>query len=487
MVKQIRRALGRTALVAIVLVLVVGAGAVALLGADRASATQQGIHRADRLQLATALTTLADGYFLELVGGQSNAADALSPVLAQPLSARSALDHELGTMPGQPLALVLGPTGAPALLSAGAAPLATALSGVVAQLDAAIAGHQPAITDVLQVSGHPSVAIAVPVGSDGAVLVVSYRLDRLPLAAYVQQLRIGPQAVSYIIDGRGHLVTSPAVAQIGAPAKASLITAVGSRDKPAVVQTRGKTPDVVAVTSVGIGNWHLVITQPAPVFYGALWHATTTFRWAMLALLVVVAAALLTLHGRRQAALHTIAEMAVHDSLTGLPNRLAFARGLGAAMSRHSRGEGEVALLFCDLDGFKAVNDRLGHDAGDALLVAVADRLRRIVPATTGASATLARLGGDEFTVLLQGRAARFDAGPLATAITDAISEPFVLGPYELTVGVSVGVAFAQPDHDLLLDADVAMYRAKAVRKAAHEADAPDRFNADARPNIRAL
>lgn len=184
------------------------------------------------------------------------------------------------------------------------------------------------------------------------------------------------------------------------------------------------------------------------------------------------------LHVKRQAALHAIAEMAVCDALTSLPNRMAFTQALAKALDRHRRDATDLALLFCDLDGFKAVNDQFGHDVGDLLLVASAERLKTIASAIGGVAATLARLGGDEFTILLEGSKVCQKAMAVAEAATEAIAEPFVLAGMQVVVGVSVGVAYAHPDRDLLRDADLAMYRMKAVRRAAREAGSPDRFSA---------
>jgi diguanylate cyclase (GGDEF)-like protein len=460
-----------------VLSLVIAVGAVALAASDRATALQEGIHRSDRLALARSLSTLADGYFLELDLDQAAKAAALAPALGSPSTAAPALAASLVGLAGGPQAVVEDPAGLALAATSGAGPLTAALAapgGPGAGLRTQLAGGQPAVSQIVDLAGRPSVIVATGCGSTGDVLIVSYQLAGLPVAAYVQKLQIGPGAVSYVVDANGRLVTSPDPTRIGHRAPPAVLAGLARATGSTVVQTPGPSPDVVAVDPVGIAGWRLAIVQPAPAFYGSLWHGNSTVRWALLALLVVAAAALLAFHSRRQAALQAVADMAVRDALTGLPNRLAFTRVVEQAVSRHRRGESDVALLFCDLDGFKTVNDQLGHAAGDALLVAAADRLRASVQSCAEARPELARLGGDEFTVLLQGRWAHTAAGQLATALTDAFAEPFVLGPSEVNVGVSVGVAFAHPDRDLLRDADVAMYRAKAVRKAARAAGHPD-------------
>jgi diguanylate cyclase (GGDEF)-like protein/PAS domain S-box-containing protein len=143
---------------------------------------------------------------------------------------------------------------------------------------------------------------------------------------------------------------------------------------------------------------------------------------------------------------------AYHDALTGLANRALFRERLAVAAAT-----GEPAILFLDLDGFKEVNDSLGHAAGDELLVQLARRLRELVPSAY----PVARLGGDEFAIIAGTRA---DAEELAAAILDAFDEPFVVGGRELHAGAAIGVASAADASDteqLQRNADLAMYRAK--------------------------
>ena len=158
-----------------------------------------------------------------------------------------------------------------------------------------------------------------------------------------------------------------------------------------------------------------------------------------------------------------LAHEALHDSLTGLANRALFADRVDHAVVGHRRSGRHVALLFCDLDGFKAVNDTFGHAAGDVLLIEVADRLRRCVRA----SDTVARLGGDEFAVLLEGTdGLPRQALAVASRISASLREPVALPNKELSTQASVGVAISQGTEidgaHLLHDADVAMYQAKA-------------------------
>jgi diguanylate cyclase (GGDEF)-like protein/PAS domain S-box-containing protein len=155
-------------------------------------------------------------------------------------------------------------------------------------------------------------------------------------------------------------------------------------------------------------------------------------------------------------------EQALHDPLTGLPNRKLFVDRLGRALERtRRRKRSKVAVLFLDLDGFKVINDSLGHGAGDLLLMIMAQRLRRCLRPED----SLARFGGDEFTVLLEDIEGPDDTVSVVERITDELRRPFLLESRELfasgSVGVSLGNARTTSPENLLRDADTAMYRAK--------------------------
>jgi diguanylate cyclase (GGDEF)-like protein len=156
---------------------------------------------------------------------------------------------------------------------------------------------------------------------------------------------------------------------------------------------------------------------------------------------------------------------ALHDPLTRLPNRSLLRDRLDQAIRRNHRRPTTVAVLFLDLDGFKRVNDSLGHDAGDELLVAVAQRLHACIRDVD----TLARLGGDEFALLLEDIESAESVYEVADRIHIALGTPFDLGVREITLTASIGVAFADSPEDgvreLLRNADLAMYQAKASGK----------------------
>ncbi len=164
---------------------------------------------------------------------------------------------------------------------------------------------------------------------------------------------------------------------------------------------------------------------------------------------------------RAEARLRLLAET---DPLTGLLNRTSFESALNAALEP-ATGMG-CGLLFCDLDGFKAINDNYGHAVGDSLLIGVADRLKALVRD----SDVVARLGGDEFVVLCSG-AGRPEVKALATRLETAVRRPFELDGVNTRVGVSVGttVGFAGDDPAVVLrTADVQMYAVKSARHARH-------------------
>ncbi|HJS94842.1 MAG TPA: EAL domain-containing protein [Solirubrobacteraceae bacterium] len=170
----------------------------------------------------------------------------------------------------------------------------------------------------------------------------------------------------------------------------------------------------------------------------------------------------------RQAIEDSIREQAVHDPLTGLPNRVLFVDRLEHALARLGRAESLCAILFLDLDHFKLVNDSLGHHVGDELLTAAAPRLRQALRS----SDTVARFGGDEFGVLLEDIASERDAIETAERIAAIFARPFVLSGSEHFVTTSIGIALARGGEradELTRDADAAMYRAKDRGRARYE------------------
>ncbi len=179
---------------------------------------------------------------------------------------------------------------------------------------------------------------------------------------------------------------------------------------------------------------------------------------------------------------HELTYQAFHDALTGLPNRALFKDRLQQALNRFDRHGERFAILFCDLDSFKAVNDSVGHGLGDVLLTQVAQRLQ----ASVRAGDTVARLGGDEFALLLE-NVEDEDITAASERVVQTIEKPFRLGDDDVFIGTSVGVVVSdgQDNHDLdalLRNADLAMYVAKALGKSRYvrfETSMHDRFLQD--------
>ena len=171
----------------------------------------------------------------------------------------------------------------------------------------------------------------------------------------------------------------------------------------------------------------------------------------------------------RQQAEDAMEHRALHDPLTGLPNRVLFTDRLEQAFERVRRHPRSLAaILFIDVDHFKQVNDTLGHQAGDELLVGVATRLREAVRPTD----TVARFGGDEFGLLLEEVGSERDAIATAERIAAGFARPFVLDSGSQFVTASIGIALADGHEEpqaLLRDADAAMYRAKERGRARYE------------------
>ncbi len=173
-----------------------------------------------------------------------------------------------------------------------------------------------------------------------------------------------------------------------------------------------------------------------------------------------------------------LTKRATHDPLTSLPNRVLLADRLAQALSRASRSKTEVGLLFCDLDGFREVNNQLGHLAGDKLLVTIAKRLR----AVCRSSDTVARVSGDEFVIILEDVAGEPEVEEVARRIIEALSEPIELEQGTAKTGTSIGLVISsgvpragiRTVENLIRDADSAMYSAKEAGRGRYAWFTPD-------------
>ncbi|MBF0335299.1 MAG: EAL domain-containing protein [Alphaproteobacteria bacterium] len=168
-----------------------------------------------------------------------------------------------------------------------------------------------------------------------------------------------------------------------------------------------------------------------------------------------------------------IKNLAYFDSLTGLPNRRLFGDRLSMAIANAHRNSHHLAVMFLDLDLFKRINDTLGHNVGDAVLVETATRLS----ATVREGDTVARLGGDEFTILLPELKEPEDAAKLAARLIAVVKEPFVIEGHELYVTTSIGISIHPEDgatvENMLKNADTAMYRAKDLGRNSYQMYTP--------------
>jgi diguanylate cyclase (GGDEF)-like protein len=257
------------------------------------------------------------------------------------------------------------------------------------------------------------------------------------------EARTTPEVEGLVSDRTPRILTD----HDGSPAMRGLLGALGLSDVVAVPLIAGGTFLGVATASWGRGQ------------------APTQLDGDVLARLRGVGDQAATALERAHL-LEAVQHQASHDPLTGLPNRALFSQRL----SEHLAGAGPLAplaVLFCDLDRFKQVNDSLGHAAGDELLRQVADRLR----ASVRPGDTVGRLSGDEFALVLTEVADRADAERLADRVARCFDAPFRLGGRELSVQASVGVAVhvapvaEDRGEDLLRAADEAMYRVKEGRR----------------------
>ena len=180
----------------------------------------------------------------------------------------------------------------------------------------------------------------------------------------------------------------------------------------------------------------------------------------------------------RKQAESALTRRATHDPLTGLPNRVLLADRLAHALSRAARTKTQVGLLFCDLDGFRNVNNTFGHLAGDRLLVTIAKRLR----AVCRSSDTVARVSGDEFVIILEDVEGRGEVEEVARRIIEALTEPVVLEQGNAKPGTSIGLVISsgvpragiRTVENLIRDADSAMYAAKEAGRARYAWFSPE-------------
>ena len=329
--------------------------------------------------------------------------------------------------------------------------------------------------------------VAVVRGADGQPLysvthvedVTSQRADRRRLAASEQRFRlafdtapVGMMIVGLGEDDAGHLLqVNSTLCRFTGLSAAELLT----RDVHDLIHPDDRADSLLALAPLLLGETtHAVLEQRYR-------HADGTVRWGLLSATAMTGATatgapqllcLIEDTTARKAAEAALRHQALHDALTGLPNRTLLHDRLQHALAAAGRSGTGVGVLFCDLDGFKAVNDSAGHGAGDDLLREVADRFG----ACLRPGDTLARLGGDEFAVVCPDLHGDADLRVVARRLLDALSTPVTVGAGTFAVGVSVGTHLADPGHlgerdvraraeHALARADDAMYAAKRAGK----------------------
>lgn len=273
-------------------------------------------------------------------------------------------------------------------------------------------------------------------------------------------LRVATGATVYrLLAGDGPFPGLPPVPLLGAAAlSGGTMYVLNTALVELMVLLQGRRPDLAALLRRRCEDGP---HEAAFLALGLLTAVLATEHLWFTALLAVPAMAVYRAFHASLTLQERLAYQAHHDALTGLANRVSFTERATVALERAGRRAQPVAVLFLDLDGFKQVNDTLGHSTGDALLAALGHRLRD----RAAEGAFVARFGGDEFTVLLEGPAAT-QAERVAESLLAAVAEPVRVGEQELAVSASVGIACA-PDgrttvDELLRDADIAMYHAKA-------------------------
>lgn len=340
-----------------------------------------------------------------------------------------------------------------------------------APLRTALLAHQPGLSSVLQWRGTPLVAFAVAVNRDhrvAAVFVAFADARTWPLEGYVRRLDLGATARPYTLDSTGTIAAAKDPAEIGRRLDApTALTALAAGRAGSTRLGRDGRSRVVTYAPAGVGGWSALSEQATAAFEGPLPRQHDEDILALLALLTVAVVVLVVFHHTRQGALQAMADSRLYDPVTHLGQRTMFDIRLEASLAKFKRTGSPLALFYCDLDEFKKVNDRFGHNAGDELLRTVAERLRAAVRDEDA----VVRMGGDEFAVIVEGVATPSEAAQVAARIRSFVCAPTEVAGEQLSARISIGGALLIDPlraDELLHEADVAMYIAKAERRRHH-------------------
>ena len=442
-------------------------GGVAVWTQVNASTQVDRVHRDDRVALQSTLAGLTEQYikftFLATDTAASSRNWQLTPDSQQDFAGLSTI---VGTSPltsygaaivsltGSPLTSYPSPSALPSPDAAGFTPMRRDL----------LAG-QPGLSDVMQAAGKEVLGFAVPINHAGhpvGLLVTFADLRTWPLEGYDAQLKIGAKAGSYILDSAGVIAAASDPALIGQRLSGLPKSALtGATTGIGTAHSTGAS-DVVSYGPAGQG-WTAATVQPTTQFSGVL-HRERNLELLALALVLSLAVLLLIVfHHQRQRVLARLADERLKDPLTGLGQRGVFEIRLHAALARWRRHRRPLAVMFCDVDHFKSVNDKHGHNTGDQLLVAVSQRLSEAIRDTD----VVVRLGGDEFAVIIEETTPE-ETRRIAERIRALVGTNFDLHGQPYSPQLSIGAAILSGDEctldELLHEADMAMYRAKRER-----------------------
>jgi diguanylate cyclase (GGDEF)-like protein len=358
------------------------------------------------------------------------------------------------------------------------------IAGRYAHLRAAMAG-QVAISGVVPsaVRSEPVTAIAVPfetIDVGKRVFSAAYQTSGPELQAFVDHTIAYPQHEVALIDAQGNLLAnSPTTkARTMKEADPSLAAAMGRGDFGVVKGAR--TPSSFTIAQVPGTPWRMVLMVPNSKLYSSIDGLAELVPWLVFGMVTVLGVLLLLLFARSladRARLSTLSgeleSIARTDPLTGLSNRRGLKEDLAREFARSRRRSEPMTVLMIDLDRFKQVNDEHGHEAGDRVLVSLADCMRRALRAED----IYGRVGGDEFVVVLAG--ADETAGRCAAERLEAFAAEVDLDDLGLPDGIPMSVGLACGVHtspeDLMRSADAELYRVKGARKAEAQATSGSR------------
>ena len=421
--------------------------------------------RDDRASLQSTLSLLTATYFGYIVRTMNEniraATWSLEPDSADDRAMlRSIVGRQLGRQLGARLVRLDG-TPLNELRVTGTAALPAATDPGYRPAYDALRSLRPGLSAVMTAGDTSMIAVGVPVIQGGlprAVVLSHYPVgDQTLLADFLSRLSLD-DGTAYVVDGAGTVIAASrpgyaATSLAGHPAISAAAGGSGIREFSVDGDRR-----VTSYAQVELAGYTTLIEEPAESFYAAA-HDGTGVNLVLVGVLALVALALAVVNDRRQLALRRLADEAVTDPLTRLPNRIAFEDRLRSVVSRLG-ADGTAAVLFLDLDDFKPVNDEHGHATGDEVLVQVASRLRGAVRTAD----TVARIGGDEFVVLLSDASDTALVSAVAERVGTTLRERYLVGDAAVTIGVSVGTAFARAGDtvdDVIRRADTDMYRVK--------------------------